>query len=52
MTPSALTPLLDATLASFGELVERDAAATVLPNLLAAVEDVGEFARTLGLGMI
>jgi hypothetical protein len=52
MTLPALKPLLDATLASFAELVEQDAAATVLPNLLDAVQEIGKFAVALGLGMI
>ncbi len=52
MTLPALKPLLDATLASFAGLVEQDAAATVLPNLLDAVREIGAFVAALGLGMI
>jgi hypothetical protein len=52
MTLPALKPLLDATLTSFAALVEQGAAATVLPNLLDAVQEVGKFVAELGLGMI
>ena len=52
MTLPALKPLLDSTLTSFAALVEQDAAATVLPNLLDAVQEVGKFVAALGLGMI
>lgn len=51
-TLPALSPLLEATLASFAQLVEKDATADVLPNLLDAVRAVGTFAVTLGRGMI
>jgi len=52
MTQPALKPILDATLASFAQLVERDASATVMPNLLDTVCEVGNFVIALGLGMV
>jgi hypothetical protein len=52
MTLPALQPILDAAAASFEQVVERDEQATVLPNLLSVVIEVGKFVTALGLAMI
>ncbi|OGQ89774.1 MAG: hypothetical protein A2289_12700 [Deltaproteobacteria bacterium RIFOXYA12_FULL_58_15] len=52
MTLPALQPILDAAVASFEQVVERDEQTTVLPNLLAVVIEVGKFVTALGLAMI
>lgn len=48
----ALKTIYDATLGLFAQAVEQDSCATVLPNLLGAVLEVGRFVAALGLGMI
>ena len=48
----ALKTIYDATLGLFAQVVEQDRCATVLPNLLGAVLEVGRFVAALGLGMI
>jgi hypothetical protein len=52
MTLPALKPIIDATLASFEEVVEQDTQAAVLPNLLDVVQEVIKFVAALGLAMV
>jgi hypothetical protein len=48
----ALQPLMEATLASFEEVIAQDTAAAIFPNLLDVVWQVGKFVAVLGRGMI
>ena len=52
MMMPALQPILDTAIASFGQLVEEDTKATVLPNLLETVQKISELVTALGHGMI
>jgi hypothetical protein len=52
VTLPALQPIMEAAVGSFEQVVERDEQATVLPNLLTVVIEVGKFVTALALAMI
>lgn len=52
MTTAALQPISDQALAAFEQVVDRDTAGSVFPNLLDTVLEVGKLVTALGLAMI